>query len=149
MKRVKHSADFQIYQPVEILFPLFSPEGEKLWVPGWNYKSVTGSADLHEDFIFLTENHDHAASDAIWLVKRYEPGEYLIEFYKVEPDNKVGIITVKCFAVSQAKANVNVTYEYIALSEKGAEFVSGFTIGEYESFIAEWQQLLEAYFARQ
>ncbi|MEM8533938.1 MAG: hypothetical protein AAGF95_24045 [Chloroflexota bacterium] len=149
MNQVRHSADFQIQQPAAILFPLFSAEGEKLWVPGWDYKNVMGKTDLHEDYIFITENHDHAASDAIWLVKRYEPSEYLIEFYKVEPEEKVGIITVKCSVLSEVKTKVSVTYEYISLSEKGNEFVRNFTSEEYKQFISEWHKLLEAYFARE
>lgn len=55
------------------------------------------STDLHEDYIFLTKNHDYASTDAIWMVKRYEPESYLVQFYKVEPEDKVGIITVQCF----------------------------------------------------
>ena len=146
MNRVRHSADYQLDQPADILFPLFSAEGEKLWVPGWDYENVMGTNDLHEDYIFVTKNHDHAASNAIWLVKRYQPGEYLVEFYKVEPEEKVGVITVKCSALSEAKTNVSVRYEYIALSEKGNDFIRSFTSQVYKDFIGEWQQLLEAYF---
>ncbi|NIP26995.1 MAG: hypothetical protein GWN81_19980 [Phycisphaerae bacterium] len=79
-------------------------------------------------------------------MKRYKPSEYLVEFYKVEPGEKLGVIKVKCSALSEAKTNVSVTYEYIALSEKGNEFVRRFTSQEYKNFIAEWQKLLEAYF---
>ena len=43
MRTVKHTAAFQISQPIKILFPLFSAEGEKLWVPGWDYENVMGS----------------------------------------------------------------------------------------------------------
>ena len=146
MNRVRHSADFQLDQPADIPFPLFSAEGEKLWIPGWDYENVMGANDFHEDYIFLTENHDHAANKAIWLVKRYKPSEYLVEFYKVEPDEKVGVITVKCRALSETKTKVSVTYEYIAISEQGNAFISSFTSLEYNDFIAEWQQLLEAYF---
>lgn len=63
MNLVNHTKDFQIDQPVENLFPLFSAEGEKHWVPGWDYKNIMDSTKLHEDYIFVTENHDHAASD--------------------------------------------------------------------------------------
>ena len=147
MNRVKHSADLQIAQPAEILFPLFSAGGEKYWVPGWDYTKVMGTTDLREDYIFITGDHDHAASEAIWIVKRYQPSDYLVEFYKVEPENKVGIITVQCSPLSETNTNVNVTYEYIALSDKGTEFIRSFTRQEYESFIGEWQQLLETYFA--
>jgi hypothetical protein len=146
MNRVKHSADFQIDQPAEILYPLFSPEGEKLWVPGWDYENIMGSENMHEDFIFLTKKHDHAASKAIWLVKKYIPSEYLVEFYRVEPGEKVGVIAVECSPLSEARSKVNVTYEYIAISEKGKDFISSFTSQVYEEFIGEWQQLLEAYF---
>ena len=146
MSQIKHIHEFQIDQPIEILFPLFSAEGEKYWVPGWDYKNIMGSTKLHEDYIFVTENHDHAASDAIWLVKKYEHSSHQVVFYKVEPEEKVGIITVKCNAISRSKTNVSVAYEYIALSEKGDEFVNSFTNEKYKEFIGEWKQLLDKYF---
>ena len=146
MNQTKYTEDFQISQPVGIMFPLFSAEGEKHWVPGWNYKNIMGATDLHEDYIFVTENHDHAASDAIWLVKKYDPNSHFVEFYKLEPDEKVGIISVKCSPISGSETNVSVSYEYIALSEKGREFVTNFTTEEYKDFIDEWKQLLEKYF---
>jgi hypothetical protein len=146
MSQIKYTEDFQISQPVEILFPLFSAEGEKHWVPGWDYKNIMGGTDLHENYIFITENHDHAASDAIWLVKKHVPDTYFVEFYKVEPEEKVGIISVKCNSISGSETNVSVSYEYIALSEKGREFVANFTSKEYKEFIGEWKQLLEKYF---
>ena len=70
MSTVKHTRDFKIDQSTDLLFPLFSAEGEKLWVPGWDYENIMGSNELHEDYIFLTKNHDHASTNAIWLVKR-------------------------------------------------------------------------------
>ncbi|MFC1814313.1 hypothetical protein ACFL03_16670, partial [Thermodesulfobacteriota bacterium] len=123
MKSVKHSKKFNINQPIEILFPLFSAEGEKKWVPGWDYENIMGSSDLHEDYIFLTKNHDHASSNAVWLVKRYNPDEYFVQFYKVEPDEKVGIISVQCFQIDELKTEVEVTYQYIGISEQGNEFI--------------------------
>jgi hypothetical protein len=46
MRSVKHTEKFQIDQPIELLFPLFSAEGEKLWVPGWDYENIMGSNDM-------------------------------------------------------------------------------------------------------
>jgi len=146
MSSIKHEEEFQVDQPIDILFPLFSAEGEKHWVPGWDYRNIMGSTELHEDYIFVTENHDHASNDAIWLVKRYDPDSHYVEFYKVEPEDKVGIITVRCNSISQFKTNVSVSYEYIALSEKGNQFVTSFTKGDYKELIGEWKQLLDKYF---
>jgi len=143
---IKHTADFRIDQPIEILFPLFSAEGEKLWVPGWDYENIVGSNELHEDYVFLTKNHDHASTDAIWLVKRYEPESYQVQFYKIEPEDKVGIITVHCTKINNRLTQVEVSYEYIGLTEKGNEFIEGFTPTEYKAFIGEWNSLLVSYF---
>jgi len=146
MRSVKHSKKFSINQPIEILFPLFSAEGEKLWVPGWDYENVMGSNDLHEDDIFLTQNHDHASSKAVWLVKRYDPKAHFVQLYKVEPNDKVGIISVKCLQIGASKTEVKVTYHYISISEKGNKFIKHFTSEEYTKFINEWEKLLLRYF---
>ena len=52
MASIKHSESFEIAQPVETLFPLFSPEGEKLWVPDWDYESFSAGTALHEGYVF-------------------------------------------------------------------------------------------------
>ena len=146
MNSVKHSKKFTMDQPIEVLFPLFSAEGEKLWVPDWDYENVMGYNDLHEDYVFITQTHDHASSDAIWLVKRYDPDNYFVQFYKVEPEDKVGIISVQCVQIDESKTEVDVTYHYIGISEKGNEFIKHFTSEEYTKFIGEWERLLLKYF---
>ncbi len=146
MNQVEYTDEFQISQPVEILFPLFSAEGEKYWVPGWEYKNVMGTTDLHEDYVFLTESHDHAANDAIWLVKKHQPDSHYVEFYRIEPGEKIGVISVKCAPISESETNVSVTYKYIAISQSGRAFVANFTLEEYKEFIGEWKKLLEKYF---
>ena len=148
MSTVKHTASFEISQPVKELFPLFSAEGEKLWVPDWGYENIMGGTDLHEDYVFVTKSHDHAASDAIWVVKRYEPEDYLVQLYKVEPGEKIGIIEVNCFKQDESQTKVKVTYEYIGLSTTGNEFVASFSSSEYKAFIADWETLLVKYFER-
>jgi hypothetical protein len=146
MKKVKHTAAFEINQPIEKMFPLFSPEGEKLWAPDWDYENIMGSTDLHEDYVFITKNHDHASTNAIWVVKKYEPESYLIQLYKVEPEDKIGTITVKCTVIGDSRTKTEVTYEYIGLSERANKFISEFTVTEYRDFIAEWENLLVKYF---
>ena len=147
MNTIKHSASFIIGRPVEQVFPLFTPEGEKLWAPGWDYEDIRGAGEPVEDAIFLTRSHDHASSNnAIWLVKRYAPQAHFVQYYKVEPGNKVGIVTVQCSSQAADATHVRVTYEYIALSETGRRFIESFTGDVYEVFIAEWEALILNYF---
>ena len=147
MSKIKHTASFHISQSIDVLFPLFSAEGEKLWVPGWNYENITKGTELHEDYVFMTKTHDHASTDAIWIVKKYVPENHIVQFYKVE-EEKIGIIEVKCTLLNEAATKVQVTYEYIGLSEKGNQFIKDFTSAEYKKFISGWEKLLISYFEK-
>ena len=69
-----------------------------------------------------------------------------MQFYKIEPGDKVGIITVQCIQIDKCLTEVEVTYEYTGLSEKGNEFIDTFTSVQYKEFIGEWNSLLINYF---
>ena len=147
-KSVSHTATFAISRPVQAVFPLFTPEGEKLWAPDWDYDNLVGTDPLDEDHLFLTRSHDHAAREAIWIVKRYTPERHRVRYYKIEPGEKVGIVEVACAALSSASTEVRVAYRYVGLSEKGNRFVERFTKKDYEAFIEEWKRLIDSYFAK-
>ena len=146
--KIARTTSFEIAQPVEVVFPLFSAEGEKLWVPGWDYDNIMGYTEIYENDVFLTHSHDHAGAGAVWIVKRYDPANHCIELYRVEPGDKVGLVAVDCTALNKATTKIEVTYTYIAISEKAKSFLETFTESFYESFIQEWKDLLEDYFER-
>lgn len=146
MKSISHTKAFKMNLPIAEIFPLFSPEGEKHWVLGWDYENVMGKTELSEDYVFLTKIHDHGTTDAIWIVKKYDPKSHFVQFYKIEPEYKVGVVTVKCTELESSKTNIQVTYKYLALSISGEEFIAGFSESAYEEFIREWQKLLSNYF---
>ena len=68
-----------------------------------------------------------------------------MQFYKIEPEYKVGVVTVQCIELEPAKTKVQVTYKYQALSTVGEEFIVGFSEKAYEEFMGEWQRLLMNY----
>jgi hypothetical protein len=146
MNAVEHTASFTLPHSIEQVFPLFTPEGEKLWAPGWDYHNLMDSSEPSEDYVFLTESHDHAGAEAIWLVKRYEPANGRVAYYRVEPGDKVGVVTVQCTSLESGGTKVEVTYRYTPLSEKGQAFVDDYTSDAHQTFIVHWRELLMAYF---
>ena len=146
MKSITHTKAFKMNVPIADIFPLFSPEGEKHWVPGWDYINVMGTTELSDDYVFLTKTHDHGTSDAIWIVKKYDPKLHFVQFYKIEPGEKIGVVTVKCTELEASKTMIRVTYKYLALSKGGEEFITVFNESTYEEFIDEWQKFLTNYF---
>ena len=145
---IELTSSFLINRPVDIVFPLQSPEGEKLWVPNWDYNNIMGNTNLKEDYVFTTKNHDHAAADAIWIVNKFDADNHFVQFYKIEPNQKIGVVTIECRPFDGEQTKVSITYKYIGLSAEGNEFIKNFTEEEYELFIAEWQRLLEEYFEK-
>ncbi|NKB22909.1 MAG: hypothetical protein GKR87_00625 [Kiritimatiellae bacterium] len=146
MTSIACSKAFKIEEiPIEQAFHLFSPEGEKEWVLGWNYQNLMGTTELCEDYIFTTKTHDHTATKALWIVKHYDPGNYVIELYRVEPEEKIGVIRVTCSDSGQETTDVTVTYRCVALSTTGEQFINSFTKDHYNDFITEWQSLLQEY----
>ena len=145
MKSISHTKAFTLLVPIAKLFPLFTPEGEKAWVPGWDYENIMGTPGLSEDYVFLTKKHDHGSSKAIWIVKKYNPTSHFVQYYKIEPETKIGVVSVKCIELETAKTEVQVTYKYLSLSKNGDVFVSEFSEKVYENFIGEWQNLLVNY----
>lgn len=146
MSSISYTSEFELEQPVDVVFPLFTPEGERLWAPGWEYENIMDTTNLHENYVFLTKTHDHAASEAIWIVKKYEPEIHSLQYYKVEPQEKLGVVTVKCSQLVENKTGVQVSYTYIGLSESGNKFIKGFSENHYKEFIDEWKCLLEKCF---
>jgi len=147
MEAVEHTSAFRVPVPAAVVFPLFSPEGEKAWVPGWDYESPLGTTEMAEDFVFLTRSHAHGAAEAVWLVKRHDPTAHMVELYKVEPGEKVGMVRVRCRDLPGGESEVQVRYRYVPLSATGREFVEGFTHAAFETFIGEWETLLSAHFS--
>ena len=141
-----YTEDFLIEKGVTSVFPLFTPEGEKLWAPGWDYTNIMGSEDLHPDDVFLTDSHDHRSTTAIWIVSSYDSADHFVSYYKVEPGEKIGKITVQCTEQNAERTIVKVTYKYIGLSESGNRFVADFTEKTYKTFIEEWCSLINAHF---
>ena len=146
MLEIEHTCTLIFNKSASDLFPLFNPEEEKKWAPGWDYEDVMDNKIFKEDYVFLTNCHDHKTTTAIWIIKKYDPSNFLIQYYKIEPENKVGIITVKCQPIGKHETTVNVTYKYIAVSKSGEEFIKSFTFSEYEKYINEWKYLIDKYY---
>lgn len=147
MKTIKLRTNFQINQSADALFPLFSPENEKLWMPGYDYENVMGSTDLHEDYIFLAAGHNPWATKEIWLVKRLEPSSHFIQCYKVVPYDTITVVTIECKPITETTTEVEISNEFFGLSEKGDEFVKGRTAEAFTAFMEKWKEWLEGYFA--
>ncbi len=128
------------------VFPLFSPEGEKLWVPGWAPESIDPPRSAWaEGQIFRTRE---ASGEAVWIVTRLDPDRHRAAYHRVEPGHYVARIEVACTAAGPGRTEAEIAYSFIGLSEAGNAAISSMTQADYDAKMARWSRWIADHLAR-
>ncbi|MFA6955934.1 MAG: hypothetical protein WC538_08690 [Thermoanaerobaculia bacterium] len=140
--RVRRTYRQHIVAPPEKVFPLLCPVRESEWVQDWDpVVVVTSSGVAESDCAFVTSDRGR---EATWVVTRFDPASWTIEFVKVTPGVTVGQISVRLTAEPGGTA-ADVAYQHTALGDAGKAFVDGFTEEFYETFMKEWEASMNHY----
>lgn len=129
--------------PPDRAFRLFTPLGERDWVPGWDphFPAAAGD-DTAPGTVF--ETHAHGASESertIWVVVDSVPGRR-IAYARVAPYGVAGTVTVTLDDAG-GQSEVTVTYALTALAEAADDDLDAFTEG-YAAYLTSWQDTIAA-----
>lgn len=128
-------------EPAEALL-LFTPEGERAWVPGWDPEPVhapDGSLS-REGAVFRTT---HGGEETVWLVLRVDARRGAADYVRMTPGNRLGTVHVRCTDDGRGGSNVEVGYRLTALSRAGEEALDAITREAFEAEIRGWQDAIE------
>lgn len=136
---------FVVPAPLDEAFPLFSPLGEKAWVPHWDPELLhPRGVSWTQGMIFRTASEK---GDAIWLVSRLDLDAHEVEYRRVEPGRYVVRVSVRCTANRAGGTTVGTEYEFVGLSESGNAEIAAMTQDDYARKMQQWaawiQQHLE------
>jgi len=132
--------------PVEAAFPLFSPEGERLWVPEWNPEILHPPEGTWEQAqIFRTREE---MGEAVWVITRLDRGRHEAEYHRVEPGRYVARIEVSCRPAGAASTEVSVAYSFVGLSEGGNRDIAAMTQADYEAKMQRWAGWIREHLSR-
>ena len=122
------------------VFPLFTAEGERAWVPGWQPQYLHPDHPSNEEgTVFRT---DHGGEETLWIVIRHAPDEGLATYGRFTPGSRLGTVHVACVETSPSETRVTVTYRMTALSAGGADVLRGMTPDAYRAMLDQWQSLI-------
>lgn len=139
-KSVTHTATIRLQGPLDRVFPLFGPIGEKEWAPGWNPQIVYPiGPEVAEGMVFTVDDGAHGA--AFWTITRYDPAAQRIAYVNVIPGFLVNRIEIACRAAG-GQTDVTITYQHTALSDGGNEFVTHADDAMFEKRMAHWQHAI-------
>ncbi len=130
---------------VERVFPLFSPPGEELWVPGWKPEYLhPAEPGWSEGQIFRTRE---ASGEAVWVVTRLDRERHRAEYHRVEPGHYVARVRVDCRPAAGGGTATTIAYTYFGLSEAGNAEIAAMTREAYEAKMVRWAGWIERYLA--
>lgn len=135
---------FRLPVSQEAAFELFSPLGEKSWVPGWNPELIhPPGVDWERGLIFRTREE---RGEAIWMVTALDRGRHEVEYHRVEAGRTVARVSVRCSAEGGVETEVVVRYVFVGLSETGNQDIAQMSAGDFEQKMRRWQEWIHRHF---
>ena len=118
-------------------FPLFSPLGEKSWVPGWDPELIhPPGVEWERGLIFRTPEE---RGDAIWVVTALDRERHEAEYHRVEAARYVARVHVRCAAGPGGGTSVHVTYTFVGLSDVGNQDIAAMSQEAYVQKMQRWR----------
>ena len=128
--------------PPEELFPLLCPVRECDWVNGWDPRVVLTESGVAElDCVFITPA---TPEEAVWVVTRYEPELFRLEWLKLIPGMVVAKIIIKLESIPEG-TSAAISYCYTSLSPQGDLAIEGLSQEHFDAFMRAWEQELNHY----
>lgn len=127
-------------------FPLFTPEGERLWIEDWNpHYFYPANGETIVGMVFTT---GHGGETTYWTLVDFDNVAHMARYARVTPGSRSVIVAVKCEAAGALETRVIVRYSLTALSEAGNAAIAAFVEG-YQEMIEDWRKKILAYLQRQ
>ncbi|MHC1782532.1 MAG: hypothetical protein AB9891_07195 [Anaerolineaceae bacterium] len=145
--RIIRTAAIHLNGSLAQVFPLFGALREKDWAAGWDPRVLySKSGEIEEHMLFQTSStHGHAEADFTWLVSKYRPDEYLVEYTVFTPE-RVWWIKVQCReGQSPMSTQANVTYTYNGLTERGNHLSQAAAGRMFTEDLRDWERAINYY----
>ena len=137
--RVTRSAEIIINGPIDKVFPLFTPAGEKLWIPSWHYVPIyPAGGETERDMVFRTDEH------TLWTLALYDPPHRSI-YVHTSPE-ELARIEVECSAIDANHTRMRITYVITAITEHAQQVAAERqSDAEFRKKMEQWKLWLDAY----
>ncbi len=138
--RQQSSGRFEVALPASMAIDLFTPEGERSWVPGWDPAYPAGQASETAATVFTTVAD---GVTTIWTIVEIDRTAGAAVYSRVTPGHRAGIVRVWCVDAGEGRCIVNVTYDMSALGDDPAE-LERYEEPAFDAMMLEWSTAVAA-----
>ena len=132
MIRHRLSGTVEVPLPPHEAVSLFTPAGERSWVPGWNPEFPSGE-ETSPGTTFTTHE-----GRTFWVIA--DATEDSMRYARITPGVHAGTVEVHCEAAGEG-TRAHVTYDLTGLADPAT--VDHFAAG-FPAMLAEWERLIAA-----
>jgi hypothetical protein len=137
-QQVRRSGSFELPCNADTAFPLFSPEGERDWVSGWDPKPV-----FPEKIAFVRDTifcEGAGADEALWTIVDADSHRHRAEYVRVAPASHTAHIIVEIEPLAAERSKVLVNYTVTAFGAGAERYVESFSESAYSAKMENWQR---------
>ncbi len=141
-EQVVREGSFELDTSADRAFQFFTPEGEKIWVKGWNPISIyppQTAVEFKTNSVFRV---DQEGERSLWTIVEANLQEHIAEYIYVVEGERLSRVRVRIQPLREERCRVNVHYVHTATSEKGVQFVLSVTEGSYAQKMKDWQRMV-------
>lgn len=134
-RRRSRSGSFYLDLPPSDAIHLFTAEGERLWVPGWQ-PEILGRVPQHEGLVFLT----HAdGQQTVWTVLASDWPAGRVKYCRVTPSRSAGTVEVQ---VRPEGSGSQVTVHYDVTTLPGSDEPPFLTESGFGEMLDAWRRMI-------
>ena len=145
-QRVVRHGSVDVALPLPEAFELFTPEGERRWVAGWEPRYLhPADGRLEAGMVFTTAV---GGEETLWMVSAHDPRAGHADYMRLTPGSRIGLVRIRCNALGERRTRVDVTYEMTALSDSGNDAVRAFGDKPFASVMQAWSESIDCLLAQ-
>ncbi len=140
-QQVTRTGTFDLPCSADAAFPLFTPEGERLWIKTWDpTPTFPDTIEFAPDTVFRQGEGDE---DAIWTILTADTKNHRAEYVRVAPASHAGHIDVKVKALDAEHSRVTVRYTITTFADPA--ILEGFSEPAYAAKMQSWKAQITTY----
>lgn len=143
-EQVVREGSFELEMSADNALQLFTPEGERAWVNGWDpkplYPAQVGVAFQTNAVFRVDEGTEHS----LWTIIEADLRARVAEYIYVVEGERVSRVRVEIQPLGVKQCLVRVHYVHTATSEKGLQFVASVTEDAFAQKMRDWHRMASA-----
>jgi hypothetical protein len=137
-RTVRRATEITVDLPPEQAMELFTPEGERRWVDGWDPQYPEAGRREGPGAVFTT---GHGGHETTWIMVDHGSGS--VRYARVTQGMTAGTVTVDVVGSGRHRTRMRVTYDLTALTSAGESWLDAFD-ADYDTAIGGWSTEIAA-----